>query len=1051
MNRLKEKILQKSNLWHVGAILFFIIVASIFFYPAWSGYNVEQGDVTNWVGASQEIKDYRESVGQPGWTNAMFSGMPSTQISMYYPGRNIPFFLRDVYSLWMPRPVSIMFIYFLSFYIMAMSFKMKPLVAILGAVMFGLSSSQIIIIEAGHLTKALAIGFAPLLIAGMIYAYRWKNWILGLGLSSLFMTFELSANHLQITYYMAFVLLALGLVELYRSASPSKNNAFTIIGTLIVLLGIVLSVFSHGTMMRIGLFILPVAIGLALLIKNATDKKKLIKFGKVSAGLGLAYGIALIVNMGNIIGTNEYAKFTTRGGTDLTITATGETNDELATSGLDREYITSWSYGKGETFTFIIPNFKGGETMRLGDNDANKNIIKDVPGEGRAFVKGNNQYWGNQPFTSGPVYLGIIVVLLALLGLIYSKDKFRWALLAVTILTVMLSWGKNYMGLTNFFLDNLPGYNKFRAVTIILAVAQLTVPLLGLLFLHRLVSAREKIKENIVPMYIGGGSLAFILLLFMATPSALTNFHSDVEMEQLDGIDLSTPQGEQTYDYYSDQYSMLADARASILKKDATRSFAMLVLAFGVILFFVRGAYSKYVMGGILALLVLIDLGGVDKRFLDTKKKGRNYEQWTETWKQQLPYNAGNADLQIFNLEAQANPKLLLAVDSALNSIDFDGMENKEKSRAIDWTKFRTLNRYTNYRVFDYGNPFNSSYASYFHKSIGGYHGAKLGRYQELIEFHIGNSNPAVLDMLNMKYKIASQRGQTGWNSQFVGENPSRMGNAWFTKSVKAVETADDEIVALTASMSPTLTIGETALVIFINGDSVSGKMKVTGTEDVYFMYPTQQADGSFILDTVRQTLPVQQAEAFDLSLIPGQQPGTWQWAYDEMLDTSIARIMTLSAAERTGWDPSLETIVGADFIDQVSQENYSAEGSIEMTSYHPDNLTYKSSSPDQQLAVFSEIHYPLGWKAYVDGEEVPISRVNYTLRAIEIPAGDHIVEFVYNLPSFEKSGTFAWMGSILMLIFIGAGVFVEIKRKDGEAEEESESDAEDKPETEIA
>ena len=989
MNRLKEIILRKSNLWHVGAIVGFIIIASIFFYPAWSGYNVEQGDVTNWVGASQEIKDYRDAEGQPGWTNSMFSGMPATQVSMNYPGRTIPFVLRDAYNLWLPRPICFMFIYFLSFYIMAISFRMKPLVAILGAVAFGLSSSQIIIIEAGHLTKAYAIGYAPLLVAGMVFAYRWKNWLLGVGLSALFMTFELSSNHLQITYYMAFVLLGLGIVELIRYVK----------------------------------------------------KQEVGKFLKITGGLLVAYLVALLINMGNISGTNEYAKYTTRGGTDLTITASGESNEEIATSGLDKEYITAWSYGVGETFTFIVPNFKGGETQAIGNNDKNKEILKDVSTEYKNFVAQNNQYWGDQPFTSGPVYLGVIVVFLALLGLIYSKEKFRWGLLIVTIITVMLSWGKNFMGFTNFFLDYIPGYNKFRAVTIILAVAQLCVPLLGALFLHRLIKAKDKIKENLMPMYIAAGAMALILLVFLAAPGSVQPLITDAENAQLDQMDVSTPQGQQYYDLYIEAHAELAATRAAIMKKDVMRSLAMFALAFGAIFLFIRGVFNKYVFAGILGVLLLFDLGGVSKRYLDTEKKGRNYTQWTETWKQKYPYTAGAGDEQIFNLEAQANPNLLFAVDSAMNATNWEGMENKEKVRAMDWLKFRVLNRYTNYRVMDMSNPFNSSYASYFHKSIGGYHGAKLGRYQELIEFHLGNMNPSVLDMLNMKYQIASQMTNTGMNSQFVGQNNTAMGNAWLTKDVKFVETADEEILSLKSNKAALLTVGNAGLPVYVSGELATGSMRVTGGEEVYFLTMAMDSTGQLRMDTVYQSLPVQQAGGFDLSLV-SMGPGQWNWAYDEMLDSTYKKIMTLTTADRDGWDPRKETVVHSDFKSNISQESYSGEGSVVMSSYHPDNLIYKFNSPDKQLVVFSEIYYPLGWKAYVDGNEVPISRVNYVLRAVEVPAGEHTIELAYNLPSYERSGMYAWIGSILVLVLIGAGLFFESKRTDpigAEPEEEEE------------
>lgn len=990
MNRLKEKLLQKGNLWHLGAIVGFLIIASIYFYPALSGYTVNQGDVKNWVGATQEINDYRATDGQTGWTNSMFSGMPSTQISMIYKGRAIPNFLKSAFSLWLPKPVNILFLYFIGFYILAMSLKMKPLVGIIMALAFGFSSYHIVIIEAGHITKAFAIGFAPMVLAGMFFAYRWKNWILGAGLSALFMTFELSSNHLQITYYMAFVMLGIGIVELVRHLKKDGG---------------------------------------------------MVKFAKATGGLILAYGVALLVNLGNINGTNEYAKYTTRGGTDLTITADGSDNKEVVTSGLDREYITAWSYGKGETFTFLVPNFKGGETMRIQDNESNKSVIKGVKSQYRQAVKGQNQYWGDQPFTSGPVYLGIIVVFLALLGVIYSKDQIRWALLVVTLITVMLSWGKNFMGFTDFFLDYMPGYNKFRAVTIILAVAELCVPLLGALFLHRLFKERDKLKEDIKPFYIATGALALILLGFVAVPGVFNDFVSAQEKEALEGI--ADPA---TYDYYSGMFDELGNARKSIFRKDVLRSLAFFILAAAAIFAFLRSFLNKYALGALLGLLILVDMGSVDKRYLNTVKKGKNFEQWTEAWKQDFPYSAGNGDLEIFNREIQQNPEVLFSVDSAMKvaMVDFTDMDAAEKSRRLDWVKFRTLNRMTNYRVLDLANPWNSSYASYFHKSIGGYHGAKLGRYQELIEFHLGDYNPSVLDMLNMKYQIASQAGPGGsMNSQFVKQNMTAMGNAWFSKGVKKVANADEEILALESEEAVTLEPGNPSYAVIVNGQAVAEKTMVGSNDKIAFTVPQPAPDGTIQIDTLDTEIPFQAVSELDLALIP--KDGQLTWAYNDLLDSTYIgqKIMVVSASGRNGWDPREETVVAQDMLENISQESYSGKGTIEMVSYHPDNLVYQTSSSDKQLAVFSEIYYPLGWKAYVDGNEVPISRVNYVLRAVEVPAGDHKVEFVYKLESFEKSGMYANIGSILILVLIAAGVYVEMKRKDDDEESSEEADTE--------
>jgi hypothetical protein len=987
MNRLKEKLLNKGNLWHLGAIALFLLISSIYFYPALQGYTVKQGDVTNWVGMAQEIKDYRANDDEVGWTNAMFSGMPSTQISTEYKGIKMIKFLRDGMMLWLPKPVGLLFLYFFSFYILSIALKMKPIVGAVASLGFGFSSSMIVIIEAGHVTKAVAIGFAPLLIAGMIFAYRWKNWVLGVALSTLFMSLELVANHVQITYYMAFIMIGVGIAELVRYLKKQGG---------------------------------------------------MIHFAKVTLALLVGYGIAIMINSGNILGTADYTEHTTRGGTELTITPDGSDNTEIKTSGLDREYITAWSYGKGETFTFIVPNFKGGETMRIKDNESNDKIIKGIKSQYRNAVKEQNQYWGDQPFTSGPVYLGIIVVFLALLGLIYSKDRIRWALLVVTLITVMLSWGKNFPGLTDFFLDNVPMYNKFRAVTIILAVAQLCVPLLGAMFLHRLIKSREEIQKNIKPFYIASGAMGLLLLGFLGAPGLFNSFLSVQESEALEGI--ADPA---TYDYYAAVFDELENARRSIFRKDVIRSLALMIVAFGAVFAFIRGMFNKYVLTAALAVLILFDMGMVDRRYLNNDKQGKNFKQWTESWKQNYPYSAGNGDLEIFNREIQKDPEVLFAVDSALKvaMVDFEGMDAGEKARRMDWLKFRVLNRYTNYRVFDLSNPFNSSYASYFHKSIGGYHGAKLGRYQELIEFHIGNQNPSVLDMLNARYQIASQPGPAGqMNSQFVKENQTAMGNAWFAKSVKTVANADEEIMAMKSEEGATISPGSDPFQVMVNGAIINGSQSIGPADAVAFLVPSADSSNIGGFDTLPTQVPFQAISELDLALIPGEN-GQLNWVYNDMLDSSTNKILIVEASGRNGWDPREETIVDTRFKGNLSKDQYSGDGTIVMTSYHPDNLVYQSSSTDEQLAVFSEIYYPLGWKAYIDGNEVPISRVNYVLRAIEVPAGDHKIEFVYDLESYEKSGTYANIGNILVILLFAAGIFYEIKRKDEDDEEEEEGE----------
>lgn len=981
----KERLLQPSTLWHAVAVAVFLLVACAYFYPATQGYVVKQGDVKNWVGASQEIADYRETGEQIGWTGSMFSGMPATQISMVYEGKAIPDFLRSVLSLGLPSPISLLFVYFISFYILSIAFRAKPIVAIVGSLAYGLSSYFIIIIEAGHITKAVAVGYAPLLIAGFIFAYRWKNWVLGVALSALFMTFQLSANHLQITYYLIFVLVALGGVEFFRHMKVD------------------------GGIMR---------------------------FVKISAGMIVAYALAIMINYGNIKGTAEYTDATTRGGTELTIKPDGTENTDIKTSGLDREYITAWSYGKAETFTFLIPNFKGGETGRIGDNKANEGALKKADQTFRNDIKNSNQYWGDQPFTSGPVYLGVIVVLLALLSLAYNKEASRWPLFAVTLLTVMLSWGKNLMGFTDIFLDIMPGYNKFRAVTIILVIAELCVPLLAVFFLQKLYQAKDEISKNIKPFLFISGGLALLFLFFLIAPGIFNTFLSGPEMGMLEELDPSQ------IEIYEQFFAEIENVRISIFRREVGRSLLFLILGAGVIFAYLKSAFNNTVLVSILGVLILADLILVDSRYLNTEKSGKRFEQWIEDYKQKYPYTAGEGEQQILAFEMEENPDLYVKLDSAIKATnaEFEGteIEAAQKMRIMSWVTFRTLNRYTNFRVLEEGNPFNSSYVSYFNKSIGGYHGAKLGRYQELIEFHLSKNNPSVLDMLNAKYTLRPKYDQSGEliGSMLTGKNDDAMGNAWLSQGVQFVKSADEEIMALQAANTYRIqTFGNHKLVVNGELDTI-GIVEATDLIDLVFV-GAPDSSGNAQQDTVPVEVPYQAVTAeLPIAYVLTAQGAVWDYVMN--VDSTKMPLLGVTPEGISGWKPSVTTVVDERYKSNISQEKYSGQGEIKMNSYHPDMLTYSFSSPEKQLVVFSEIFYPVGWKAYVDGGEVPISCVNYVLRAIEVPAGEHKIELVYKLDSYSSSGTYAWIGSILILVLIGAGVYVQTKMKDEKVQEET-------------
>jgi hypothetical protein len=943
---IKEKLLNKKNLWHVGALALFLFVTVFYFTPAFKGYTINQADVVNWSGAAQEILDYRETYNEDiHWTNSMFSGMPGVQISNRYSGLEIINVFHKIFTLNLPSPASFLFLYFLGFYLLAMSLRVKPMMGALGAIAYGLSSYFIIILEAGHNTKALAIGYAPFVLAAFIWAYRSKKMIFPIALSGLFMALELKANHIQISYYLGMVLVFVGAYELIK----------------------------------------------------AYKEKTLSNFTKRTLGILLMYGFAVGLNYGNLKGTLDYAKYTTRGGSELTINSDGTPKDTQKQSGLDTDYITAWSYGIGESFSLIIPNFKGGETQAIGSNPSNKDLLKNVNRQFKQNIEGMNQYWGDQPFTSGPTYAGIIIVYLAILALFYVDDKLKWALLGVTILTLMLSWGKNFLGLTEFFIEFVPGYNKFRAVTIILFVVELTLPILAVLFLHQLYKKYDDIAKNIKPFFIVTGVFALLFILFLVSPQLFNHFITQQELSMLDSVPT------EQLPMYQDLFDELESIRVAIFKKDVVRSFIFLILAAGVLFFsFKNKDFAKKALTPILLVLILIDLLSVDMRYLGKETKGKS-AQWIEKWKQEFPLIAANGDKEIFNYESQT-PEVKQEVENAVQTVKTKIKSNKIKgaqaTRMIEQKQFRAINRKTHFRVFEQGNPFNSSRASYFHKSIGGYHGAKLAIYQELIEFHLSKGNQSVLNMLNMKYSLTP-------GGQQALPNPKALGNAWFVKNIKKVPNADAEILALNVKTNYDFKL--------YNGYKISVSSKVDtalileGNENLVLLTPDSQ-------NVKLEDIPYQAAVQQNIALY--NTPEGLRWGYFQGESPDLTATIT---ATQTGFNPKNEAVIRTDYAAKLSRENYTGEGTIELTSYHPDKMTYHSNSSDDQLAVFSEIYIGEGWYATIDGQPAEIVRANYVLRAIEVPKGEHTIEMVYSLPVFEKANI---MIIIFSLLIIGLLIF---------------------------
>ncbi len=668
-----------KQLWpYLAAIVFFLVIILIYFSPVLDGKLPKQDDIQRWRGMSKEILDFRDATGEEAlWTNSMFGGMPAYQISVNYKNVLVKH-IDQVLKLGLPHPISLVFLYFLGFFILLLTLKLDVWQALLGASAFALSSYFFIIIEAGHNSKAHAIGYMAPVLAGILLTFRGK-YFWGGAFTALFLSLQLMANHLQITYYLLLTVLILGIAQLIES------------------------------------------------FKN----KELPSFFKAVGVLTIAAVFALGVNISNIWATYEYGQYTIRGPSELTDTP------ENRTSGLDIDYATQWSYGITETLTLLVPDLMGGGSMRHPGEDSNtyEELAKmGVPAaQARSYVQMIPMYWGTQPFTSGPVYTGAIIVFLFVLGIFIVKGKLKWWLIAATVLSVMLAWGHNFMPLTEFFLHYVPGYNKFRAVSMTLVIADLTMPLLGLLALKELFNKQNDRKYLFkylkISFFITAGTA-----LFLATFSGMFfNFSSD-----FDGQLMQAGFPKSVID------AIRAD-RQAMLVSDALRSAAFITLAAVALWAALFAKIKKEYAYIALIVFVTIDMYAVNRRYL-------NDDDFEVARKITNPYTPTAADQMILQ---DPDPN------------------------------FRVMNTTV--------STFNDASTSYFHMSVGGYHGAKLRRYQEVIDRHISRNNMAVLNMLNTRYFIVE--GQNKQPQAMI--NPDALGNAWIVRNYRMVENADEEIAAM--------------------------------------------------------------------------------------------------------------------------------------------------------------------------------------------------------------------------------------------------------------
>ena len=688
----------KKCLPDVLAVLLFAVLAFAYFFPAdIEGRILYRHDASAGRGAGQEGIEYLQKTGERSrWTNALFGGMPTYQMAPSYHSTDNLTQAINAYHLWLPENVWYVFAYLLGFYILLRAFDFRQHLAALGSIIWAFSTYFLIIIAAGHIWKVWALAYLPPMIAGIVLAYRGK-YLWGFIVTAIFTAFEINANHVQMTYYYLFIIF------------------FLIIAWLV----------------------------------EAIREKQLMRFVKAT-GICLAAGIlGVCMNLSNLYHTWQYGQESMRGKSELVKQNTAN----QTSSGLERDYITQWSYGIGETWTLLVPNTKGGASVPLSMNETA--MAKADPNYAEIYNQ-IGQYWGEQPGTSGPVYVGAFVLMLFILGLFIVKGPMKWALLAATILSILLSWGKNFMGFTDFFIDYVPMYAKFRTVASILVIAEFTIPLLAMLALKKFFDEPELIKPRMKYVLISFCLTGVVALLFSVMPSAFfDSFISTSEMQALKSLPA---------EHVGPLMANLTEMRQAMFTSDALRSFYIILVGTGIMLAFAFGKLKKEYAIAIILVLCLVDLWTVNKRYL-------NDEMFVPKSEREAPQQMTQADEQILH------------------------------DKSLD---YRVLNLAS--------NTFNENETSYYHKSIGGYHAAKLRRYQEMIEQYIspemqqifgavseangdmtkinGDSIWPVLNMLNTKYMIFPlQGGQT-----VPLQNPYTYGNAWFVDKIQYAANANEEI-----------------------------------------------------------------------------------------------------------------------------------------------------------------------------------------------------------------------------------------------------------------
>jgi len=824
----------KKILPYLIAVLSFIVIAYMFTPQVFSGKVVNQGDIASWRGMANEIISYNDANPDKDpalWTNSMFSGMPATTISVVYDGDLTDYLYKILFVG--QRPPSYLLISLIGSFLLFLAFGVNVWLSIIGAIAISFCSYNMQIIQVGHNSKMVAIAFMPWVLAAVVYAYR-KKALLGALLFAFALSFQIKANHPQITYYLAIIIAGYAIALLYTS------------------------------------------------IKD----KYFLKFLRTSAYLLIAGALGIATNINHLWPTYEYSKYTMRGGSELA----KEKGTEQ--KGLEIAYATQWSYSPEETPNLLIPNYNGGATAgELSKNSESYKVLQSGFQGADQIIKQMPLYWGPQPLTAGPMYLGAISIFLFILGLILLRGATKWWIASVSLLAILLSWGSNLLPVTEFFFNYIPLYNKFRTVSMILVILQITIPLLAFLTVDKLLKGEYDQKKVKTGLIISLAITAGFSLIMAILPSLAGTFTgaSDTQLpEQLRGA--------------------LVQDRQSLLSADAFRSLVFILLAGAALWFTIMGKLKKEYMFAILGVLIIADMWSVDKRYLNESHfvKNRDFEQ---------QYSKRPVDEMI--------------------------LQDKDP----------------NYRVLDLSiSTFNDAHVSYHHKTIGGYSPAKLQRYQDVIDNYIipemqqiGKDltgiktmeeaqaklgNYPILNMLNTRYIVIGAQ-----NPPLVNHNA--LGNGWFVNEVK-----------------------------------VAGNV-------------TEEITGIGVMDLSKSAVVSKEFEA------------------------AVAGIPVASVATPV----------------PVSPDSLTAEF-IKLTYYSPNELTYEYTALTEKLAVFSEVYYPKGWTAYIDGQPAEIINADFILRALKVPAGSHKVEFKYMPESFTKGAMYSRISSGLLILLLLAGIGGEIYNK---------------------